>query len=298
MTTRCPPGWLRRRYEATGAFTRADLLAVATVLLGLSVLTFVSLANGRIHNSAIVCLNNHRRLVQSWLLYADDFEGRVVNNMGIPGTIDAIQSGRFNNWANNVMTWSATSGTEDTSNTNLVWAAKGLLVPYGKGANDIYRCPADTYLSAQQRSRGWESRLRSVSMNAFFGRFDPTSPNDATAQGRSWFFGGAYRQFLKLSDAPKPAMTWVTLDEHADSINDVIFVADINATQWGDVPASYHNGACVFSFADGHSELHRWTSATSIYPVRTSFPFLRVFDAAGRADFAWYKERTSYLRWP
>jgi len=122
---------------------------------------------------------------------------------------------------------------------------------------------------------------------------DPTSPSDPTAQGKNWGFP-EYRQFMRLSDVPKPAMTWVTLDEHADSINDGYFIVPINATQWGDFPASYHDGACLFSYADGHSELHRWTSATSIYPVRFSF-FTRTFDAAGRQDFAWYKARTGYL---
>jgi hypothetical protein len=179
------------------------------------------------------------------------------------------------------------------SNTNLVWAAKGLLVPYGKGAIDINRCPADAYLSAQQRSRGWDSRERSASMNAFFGRFEPTNPSDSTAQGMNWLFP-QYRQFLKLSDVQNPAMTWVTLDEHADSINDGYFIVSPNATQWGDLPGSYHDTACLFSFADGHSELHRWTSATSIFPVRFSFS-TRSFDAAGRQDFAWYKARTGYL---
>ena len=24
------------------------------------------------------------------------------------------------------------------------------------------------------------------------------------------------------------------------------------------MPATYHNGACGFSFADGHSEIHKW----------------------------------------
>ena len=280
------------KQRASYGFTRTDLLAIATVLTGLSVLTVASLANGRIHNSAIVCLNNHRRLVQSWLLYADDFEGRVANNMGIPGTIDAIQSGRFDNWANNAMTWSATSSTSDISNSNLNWAAKGLIAPYGDGAIDIYRCPADNYVSVQQRSRGWDSRLRSVSMNTFFGRYDLNSPS-----GPRNFFFPEYRQFMKLTDVPKPAVTWVTLDEHADSINDGLFLNQPFASGWQDIPASYHDGACVFSYADGHSDLHRWTSATSIYPVRFSY-FSRPFDAAGREDFAWYKERTGYLRWP
>jgi len=31
-----------------------------------------------------------------------------------------------------------------------------------------------------------------------------------------------------------------------------------HATAWVDQPASYHCGAAGFSFADGHSEIHKW----------------------------------------
>ena len=31
-----------------------------------------------------------------------------------------------------------------------------------------------------------------------------------------------------------------------------------SAARYIDMPASYHNGACGFSFADGHSEIHKW----------------------------------------
>jgi len=27
---------------------------------------------------------------------------------------------------------------------------------------------------------------------------------------------------------------------------------------WEHLPASYHNGACGFTFADGHSEIKKW----------------------------------------
>jgi prepilin-type processing-associated H-X9-DG protein len=97
-----------------------------------------------------------------------------------------------------------------------------------------------------------------------------------------------------LTDVPSPAMTWLTVDEHPDSINDAFFIVGMNASQWGDLPASYHNGACGFSFADGHAEIHKWLSATSKYPVKYAFS-VRPFDAAGRLDYQWYKERTGYL---
>ena len=66
----------------------------------------------------------------------------------------------------------------------------------------------------------------------------------------------------------QPSQTWLTLDEHPDTINDSFFINNPSAGNWGDAPASYHNGAGGFSFADGHAEVHKWLSATSKFPVK------------------------------
>jgi prepilin-type processing-associated H-X9-DG protein len=97
---------------------------------------------------------------------------------------------------------------------------------------------------------------------------------------------------------PRPAKTWLVIDEHPDSINDGFFINNPRtASWWQDIPASYHNGACGFSFVDGHSEIKKWKSATSKYTtVRyTPDPPRMNFDAAGREDFAWYNERTGWV---
>jgi len=36
---------------------------------------------------------------------------------------------------------------------------------------------------------------------------------------------------------------------------------------WSDMPASYHNGAAGFSFADGHSEIHKWVEPVTKQPI-------------------------------
>ena len=89
-------------------------------------------------------------------------------------------------------------------------------------------------------------------------------------------------------------MTWVVLDEHPDSINDAMLY--VNATlpvanaQWVDWPASYHDGACGFSFADGHSEIHKWIDSRTKVPTRyTSINNLVV---RGSQDFGWIAQRT------
>jgi len=135
-------------------------------------------------------------------------------------------------------------------------------------------------------------------MNAFFGRSEPESrkSQDATTRGVNWGMT-QYKQFLKTSDVNSRAMTWVTVDEHPDSINDGFFIIGDTAAQWGDLPASYHNGACGFSFSDGHAEVHKWRSGRSVYGVvyNNSIPQVRPFDATAKLDFQWYKDRVQYI---
>jgi len=165
---------------------------------------------------------------------------------------------------------------------------------YTDGAIDIYKCPADKFLIQPQRAAGFQRRLRSLSMNALFGRSN-NDPNDNTARGASWAFNGMYRQFIKLTDVVEPAKTWLTLDEHPDSINDAFFITDPNVNNWQDIPASYHNGACGFSFADGHAEIRKWLSQSSMYPVDFVYGPNKPFDDLGRQDMAWYAERIQLI---
>ena len=69
-----------------------------------------------------------------------------------------------------------------------------------------------------------------------------------------------YRQFMAESSlaAVEASDIFVFLDEHPDSINDGNFANNGSKLQWESLPASYHNGAGSFSFADGHCVLHRW----------------------------------------
>ena len=118
---------------------------------------------------------------------------------------------------------------------------------------------------------------------------------DYTYQGKNWGFP-QYIQYLKQSSVPKAAKTWLFLDEHPDSINDGYYITNPTDSHWDDIPASYHGGACGFAFADGHSEIRKWLSRASIYPVQFAYPASpTTFDAAGRMDYSWYLERTGYV---
>jgi prepilin-type processing-associated H-X9-DG protein len=82
----------------------------------------------------------------------------------------------------------------------------------------------------------------------------------------SWLPANQYQTYAKGSSIRIPVKTFVLVDEHPDSINDAAFATQCAGNQDSDgptgriidFPAAYHNGACGFSFADGHSEIHKW----------------------------------------
>jgi len=246
-------------------------------------------------------MGNSRQLMLAWIQYYNDSDDQLVNNYGGQAAAAEAQSiggapPTYRNWVNDYMTWQTTDPLGNpVTDTNGITKA-----PFYKyaGSLRIYKCPADNYVSAQQRAAGITSRPRSYAMNMFFGY--NTNPKQGSLTYNTFY--PTYRLFLKAGSIPNPAGLYVTLDEHADSINDGFLTAnphtDIPPTQWQDLPASYHGGAGGFAFADGHAEIHKFTSTLcTILPVQykvygADYPQVP-FDAAGVADGLWVAARTS-----
>jgi len=86
------------------------------------------------------------------------------------------------------------------------------------------------------------------------------------------------------------------IDEHPDSINDGGFAVqmplNLGGTRWVDVPAKYHCNSCGFSFADGHSEIHRWLVPRAI-PEVTYIGMSGILNVPNNPDVIWTAKRTS-----
>jgi prepilin-type processing-associated H-X9-DG protein len=149
----------------------------------------------------------------------------------------------------------------NSANTNLKVLQDGLLWTYTKSPG-IYKCPADKYLAKQRNVM--MPRLRSLSMNAYL------EGGGYGGSGKSTWYPD-FLSYNRQADIirPGPSDLFVFVDEHPDSINDGWPIIQPNSPSvWGnDLPASYHNGACGLSFADGHSEIKRWLEATTLARV-------------------------------
>jgi prepilin-type processing-associated H-X9-DG protein len=94
---------------------------------------------------------------------------------------------------------------------------------------------------------------------------------------------------------PGPTQIWLMNDEHPDSINDGWEITDVtNPNNWVDLPASYHNNACGFNFADGHSEIKKWLEAST--RVKVKYSQYNGFSAPKSRDIQWMIEHSTAKR--
>jgi prepilin-type N-terminal cleavage/methylation domain-containing protein/prepilin-type processing-associated H-X9-DG protein len=270
------------------AFTLIELLVVIAIIAILAAMLLPALSKAKIRTQGIQCMNNTRQLTLAWRMYADDnrellpFAYATAANapyVWVPGFLDDVNPRADGNW-----------NLDTTIRKSLLW-------PYCGNSVGIWHCPADRSFGINAQGQQVQ-RVRSVTMSNWVG-----GNGDSPANGYKGYWGlGSPKShvFRKLSEMihPGPAMTFVLLDERSDSINDGYFVTEMDGypnpatTKIVDYPASYHNLAAGFSFADGHSEIHKWRDPRTYPPIRTGLPLN--IPSPNNPDVTWMREHSSY----
>jgi prepilin-type N-terminal cleavage/methylation domain-containing protein len=272
-----------------GGFTLVELLVVMAIIAVLSAMLLPSLGTAKLKAQGLQCMSNHRQLGLAWHMYSDDNQDRLLYASEMPD-LPATSAAA---WVTGTLDFNPNNPSNWDPNQNIT---KSPMWPYCGNNLGIWKCPSDhSFVTLNGEAK---PRVRSMSMNVFLGGWGGTDGH----WGSPFSDYKIYLRQPELTD-PGPVKVFVFLDMRQDSIDMGNFGTRMagwpdQAADYGffDLPGFYHHLACGFSFADGHSEIHRWRDNRTMPPLVANGTVDDNFDSPDNVDVAWLQDHATRPR--
>jgi prepilin-type N-terminal cleavage/methylation domain-containing protein/prepilin-type processing-associated H-X9-DG protein len=216
--------------ESGKAFTLIELLVVIAVIAVLMAILMPALSRAREQGKRVACLSNVKQLALAWNLYADDYDGRIVNGNTSLGTFNRDKA-----------CWVYWSGVNTPERDLFKGIVDGLLYRYGSNVR-LYKCPT-----------GVRGEVVTYAIpDAMNGYYAIPGAEDQIKRLRS--------QIRNLSEQI------VFLDE--GRLSPSSWTVYYDREQWWDQITARHGDGTNFSFVDGHGEYWKWKDPRTLEVAR------------------------------
>jgi len=218
-------------------FTLIELLVVIAIIAILLAILMPAMSRVKEQGRRSTCLSNLKQLTLGWIMYADEHDDMLVNgDTGEYGIHSDQDPWVLADWR---------SGMTERQKIDAI--KNGAMWPYVKDLK-LYKCPTVNMIV---RGGNQEIIMRTYSVADSMNCKDWPSMNA--------------KMIKKRLDIPNPAYRIVFVDD-GGTITSALggWTVYVTEERWWDPPPVRHGDGTTFSFADGHSEYHKWKDPRTI----------------------------------